>query len=399
MASSSWARGCVCPCPETLSEGFRDELNGYGVKTVQIPGDRGAALDLVGKWRGTCEQGLSLSVVVNRLTDSDSVAPVATARERVTQVDPNLCRRDKDFLGRDVVRQLERGLSDKRTVYVRPVAVDGEAPQPERLGASLARWLHAALAEGRTYRRLTALHPSRELDPLSAKEIVTRSLAPRRSGPGQAPSSLLGDMVRAQSEIRGNVDVFPEHVRVVLNLVDSRSQGLASARVKLDKTMFPPDMWKSVSRCYEPTLPANPDMGLELATTHGESRAEYRGGEFIRFSVRAARPSHVYLFDVNSECQVTVLHPRPDFSGSKLPDSPLAADKPRMLPEGYEIEVRAPYGMDIVVAVASVDRIDLPPDWLQPGVTAVDLGRWLRGLSERGTRGLAETQVTVLTKP
>ena len=70
-----------------------------------------------------------------------------------------------------------------------------------------------------------------------------------------------------------------------------------------------------------------------------------------------------------------------------------------MLPEGYDIEVLPPYGMDIVVAVASVDRVDLPPDWLRPGVTATDLKRWLRRLSERGTRGLAEAQVTVLTEP
>ena len=387
-------KGLRLPLSETLSEGFRNELNGYGVKTVLIPGDRGAVLDLVGKWRGTCEQGLSLSVVVNQLTDSGGVAPVATARERVAQVNPELCRRDIDFLGRDVVRQLERGLRDKRTVYVRPVAVAGEVPQPERLGVHLASWLNAALAQQRNHRRLTALHPAGELDPLPAKEIASRSLAPRRSGPGKAPSSLVGDMVRATSEIRGNVDVFPEHVRVVLNLVDSRSQGLlTNASVELDKTMFPPDMWKSVSRCYEPTLSANPEVGLELATTHGESRVTYRDGELIRFSVRAARPSHVYLFDVNSRsAEVTVLHPRPDFSGSDLPDPPLAADKPRLLPEGYEIEVRAPYGMDIVVAVASVDRVDLPPDWLQPGVTAVDLARWLRGLTERGTRGLAEAQ-------
>ena len=81
-------KGLRLPLSETLSEGFRNELNGYGVKTVLIPGDRGAVLDLIGKWRGTCEQGLSLSVVVNRLTDSGGVAPVATAETRVTQVDP-----------------------------------------------------------------------------------------------------------------------------------------------------------------------------------------------------------------------------------------------------------------------------------------------------------------------
>ena len=391
--------GLRLPLSETLSEAFRDELSGYGVTTVLIPGDNAEILDIKGKWIGSCEHGLLLSVAINQRTDSGGVKRVATARQRVRQVNPELCRRDIDFLGRDVVRQLERGLRDKRTVYVRPVAVAGEVPQPERLGAYLASWLNAALAQGRTHRRLTALHPAGELDPLSAKEIANRSLAPRRSGSGNAPSSLVGDMVRAKSEIRGSVDVFPEYVRVVLNLVDSRSQGLTNARVELDKSMFPPDMWKSVSRCYEPTLPANPDVGLELGTTHGESRVTYRDGELIRFSVRAARPSHVYLFDVNSECQVTVLHPRPDFSGSDLPDPPLAADKPRLLPEGYEIEVLPPYGMDVVVAVASVDRVDLPPDWLQPGVTAVDLKRWLRGLTERGTRDLAEAQVTVLTEP
>lgn len=207
--------------------------------------------------------------------------------------------------------------------------------------------------------------------------------------------------MRADGEVFGRVDVYPEHVRVELHLVDSRSRrGLTSASVELDKsTMFPPDMWKPVSRCYEPTLPANPDLGLELATTHGESRVIYRDGERIRFSVRAARPSHVYLFDVNSECEVTVLHPRPDYSGSDLPDPPLTAGKPRVLPVGYKIEVRPPYGMDIVVAVASADRVDLPSRFRRSGVTATDLKRWLRKVSERGARDLAEAQVTVLTEP
>ena len=392
--------GLRLPLSETLSEGFRDELNGYRVTTVLIPGDDGAVLDLKGKWSGSCEQGLSLSVIVNQHTDSGGVEVVASARERVRQVDPDLCRRDIDFLGRDVVRQLERGLRDKRTIYVRPVAVAGEVPQPERLGAHLASWLNAALAQGRANRRLTALHPDEELDTLPAKTISSRTLAPTPSTPGKTASSLVGDMVRAESELFGRLDVYPEHVRVVLNLVDSRSRRLLnSARVELDKSMLPPDMWKSVSRCYERTLPANPDVGLELATTHGESRVTYRDGERIRFSVRAARPSHVYLFDVNSACEVTVLHPRPDFSESDLPDPPLAAGKPRVLPEGYEIEVVPPYGMEIVVAVGTVDRVDLPADWLRPGVTAADLKRWLRTLSGRGTQGLAEAQVTVLTEP
>ena len=186
--------GLRLPLSETLSEAFRDELSGYGVTTVLIPGDNAEILDIKGKWIGSCEHGLLLSVAINQRTDSGGVKRVATARERVRQVNPELCMRDIDFLGRDVVRQLERGLRDKRTVYVRPVAVAGEAPQPERLGAYLASWLNAALAQGRTHRRLTALHPAGELDPLSAKEIATRPLAPRRSGPGNAPSSLAGDM-------------------------------------------------------------------------------------------------------------------------------------------------------------------------------------------------------------
>ena len=387
------------PMSEFLSKRFRGELSGQGVNVV-LWSAADTIPNLKGNWRVlNGSGGVFLSVEVLELAGSNALRLVVSADGVVERVDPQLLRLDIDFLGRDVVRQLERGLLDKRTVYVRPVAVAGEVPQPERLGVHLASWLNAALAQGRANRRLTALHPDEEVGSLPAKTISSRTLAPTSSASGKTASSLVGDMVRAESELRGNVDVYSESVRVVLNLVDSRSRrSLSSARVELDKSMLPPDMWKSVSRCYEPTLPANPDVGLELATTHGESRVTYRDGERIRFSVRAARPSHVYLFDVNSECEVTVLHPRPDFSGSVLPDPPLAAGKPRVFPEGYDIRVIPPYGMEIVVAVATADRVDVPPGWLRPGVTAADLKRWLRTLSERGTRDLAEAQVTVLTE-
>lgn len=313
-------KGMRLPLSETLSEGFRDALHGYGVTTVLIPGDHGAVLDLKGKWRGTCEQGLSLQVSVNRLTDSDGVVPIATASKQVTQVDPDLCKRDIDFLGRDVVRQLERGLRDKRTVYVRPVSAAGDVPQPERLGEHLASWLESALAQDRANRRLRAIEPAARLGPLPSKELVTRGMKPGRSAPGETAPSVVADMVQAQSELVGMVDVHEEHVRVDLRLVDSRSyEVVRSASAELHRTLLPPDLWKPVSRCYARTLPENPDLGLDLGTDHGERRVTYRDGDRIRFVVRVDRPSHVYLFDINSGCEVVVLYPRPDISGSDVP--------------------------------------------------------------------------------
>ena len=397
--------GLRLPLSETLSAGFRDELNGYGVTTVPISGDDGAVLDLKGKWSGSCEQGLLLSVVVNQRTDSGGVEIVASERERVRQVDPDLCRRDVDFLGRDVVRQLERGLRDKRTVYVRTVAVAGDVPQPERLGAHLASWLNAALAQDRPNRKLTALHPRREIGGLPAKELRSRGMKPTPSVPRKQVSSVVGDVMQAQSVLHGKVDDHLEYIRVTLDLVDSRSSaGLRSASVELDKTLLPPDLWKPVSRCYERTLPENPDIALELGTTHGERRVTYHRGERIRFMVRATRPSHVYLFDVNSRCEVVVLHPRPDIprrdgSGPGRANPLLPAGEPLVLPDGYDIEVTPPYGMDIVVAVATADPVEVPQGWLQQGAAVADLKRWLGTLSERGVQNVAEARVTVLTEP
>lgn len=387
------------PLSEALSEGFRVKLSEHGVRVVSELGNDDAVMDLKGKWRLLSgAQGVHLSVRVIEQTGSGERRQIAAAEGRLEQIAPNLIEPDLEFMGRDVVRQLESPLGGKRTVYVRPPAVSGgDAPQPDRLSAELVDWLKTALADAG--HKLTVVEP-RSLDSLSARTLETRGargLGPARPAPGSPAPSFLGDALQVESELDGRASVHDENVKVRLRVLDNRTREvLVGATADLAKSWLPPGLWRPVQHCYEPTLPENPGFGLKLATTHGERRVTYRDGERIRFLVQVERPSHLYLFVVDSTCRIMVLYPGFDDIANRL--SAGRAVVPRDNDEQV-VEVKPPYGQDIVLALATAEPVDPPRDWLDGHATAADLQRWLRRLSARGAGDMAEAQVTLITEP
>ncbi len=75
--------------------------------------------------------------------------------------------------------------------------------------------------------------------------------------------------------------------------------------------------------------------------------------------IRAHRRSWLYLFNINPDCEVFLLH-----SPGRMRSRPLDAGRPVAIPpaELGPIMVAGPYGREIVFAVATAEPADLPPE-------------------------------------
>ena len=412
------------PLSVLLREKFVSALATRGVRVV-LPGvDEDEVMVLHGLWSVERDSGsIHLEMKVTELAGSSpQVVVTAKGDMPIESIDTSYLEPDLESWGRYVVRELEGGVRDhdRRTVYVRPVSIEGVA-QPWRLGAYLAGWIGQALAESRLF---TAIDAGAALRGISVKEVKTRGIRPEAktapeaatssesqtvdltqadnatatSGEASSSGSLTGDLVQADNELVGEAFDFGERIEVRLRVWDRKQLQVTAASVYLDKAFLPPGMLSEpVHACYNSDLPQSPGFGLEITTTKGEGLVTYLDGELIRFVVRAGRASWLHLFNIDSSCKITLLYPQPG-----TPNESLAAGVPVVLPDEklpYELKVRAPYGKDIVLAVAAGEPIDLPPALTAGGAGVPALRAWLRALHAHNPDGYAEMQVVVITAP
>lgn len=421
---SEMVTGRSLPLSVLLREKFVSTLATRGVNVV-LPGvDEDEVMVLQGQWSIERDSGsIHLLMKVTELAGSGpEVVAAAKGDVPAASIDKSYLEPDLESWGRYVVRVLENGVRDhhRRTVYVRPVFIEGVA-QPERLGVYLAGWLEQALAESRLF---TPVDAGAALGGISVQEVKSRGIRPEAKTAPEAETStaletadltqadgvtaaragasssgsLTRDLVQADSELIGKAFDFGEHIEVRLHVRGKEKRQVTAAGVDLDKAFLPPGMLSEpVGGCYEPGLREHPGSGLELTTTRGEGLVTYYEGELIRFVVRADRVSWLHLFDIDSSCEVTLLYPLPG-----APNESLAAGVPIVLPDEklpYELKARAPYGKDTVLAVAAEERIYLPEELAIGGAGIPALRAWLRALHARNPSGYVETQVIVITAP
>ena len=421
---SEMITGRSLPLSVLLREKFVPALASRGVRVV-LPGvDEDEVMVLQGQWSVERDSGSIhfLMKVTELAADGPQVVAAAKGDVPAESIDTSYLEPDLESRGRYVVRVLESGVRvpHRRTVYVRPVAVEGVA-QPARLGAYLAGWLEQALAESRLFTpvdagatlggisvgevRTRGIRPaakaSREAAASSQAQAVDLAQAPGTATPGadaSTPGSLTRDLVAADSELIGEAFDFGAHIEVRLHVRGGEMRQVTAASVDLDKAFLPPAMLNEPARaCRDPSLPENPSFDLELTTTKGEGLVTYHDGELIRLVVRPSRASWLHVFDIDSGCEVTLLYPLPG-----TPNESLAAGVPVVLPDEklpYVLRVGEPYGKDTILAVAAAHRIDLPEELIAGGAGISALNAWLRALRAHNPDGYAEARAIVVTAP
>ena len=81
----------------------------------------------------------------------------------------------------------------------------------------------------------------------------------------------------------------------------------------------------------------------------------YRVGESVTITLGADRDTYVYLFNVRADGTVALFFPNPHDT-----DHRLQANEPRVVPgAGYTLDLEGPTGLDKVIAIASLEQLDL----------------------------------------
>ena len=140
------------PLSEFLSRQFQAKLLAHGVTPVEPGGseDEDRMMVLHGRWR-LLDDGLHLTAHVREPIVDGSGTVASAPPAPVRDFDESLLALDLDFLGRDMVRQLEGGIRDgrRRTIRVGEFTVEGEGVgDTERVQRYLmARWLRPAFRD------------------------------------------------------------------------------------------------------------------------------------------------------------------------------------------------------------------------------------------------------------
>lgn len=374
--------------------------------TVLAPGpDLQDCVHLRGSWLRE-KKDLSLNLEAFRMGEKGiEVIGASSGRIPSADIDPKDLLTDRESWARYLLRRLEAGHGSARSlsIHVRPLMTSGSQLDPE-LGRYLVEWLYAALVESSTLRPLDQQTAMRGI-PIS--ELRTRGIAPKAKS--TETTSLTGDLLKTDGELRGEVwaQSDKETLELRLRVVDRAGRQLADASVDIPRAYFPPELLKPV------TAPeASPQEGLsrkrlvaEISTTRGETRPLYRKGERIAFLVRVNRPSYLYLFNLDSAGNATLLYSvdaggRPSLSGAcgRLLD----ADVPLVIPEdgcSVDLIVQEPFGTDTVWAIATEGPLPLPANLSGEWTRTESLVARIRQLALAGEGGYAECKLRVITRP
>ena len=387
---------------------------------VFLPGGEYPKYKLIGQWTKS-GKNLSLSFnVIEFLDKYEQVAAAATENVLLDKIDKNLLKIDIDSMARYLVAKLDKNLNSKshkleeKTVHLRPFTIRGQEGTAE-LGRYLSEMLRPALAQSQNFHPLDPAVRLKKIDTKTLRERSTtknaRGIRPKlkeESIETAEPMSLTGDILKAQTELLGSVDFFPDHLEIRSHINNDEGRQISAASMEMPRNLVPASLFHSPTVQKPPKHPeatskpvpsglSNNGLLVEIATTHGEGKTVYHKDEEIRFLVRVNRPAYVYIFNLDTEDQGTLLYPVGGINPKRLESGILLILPDDGLP--YDLIVGPPYGTDIVWAVAVEKKLKFPAslegDWSDTEVLRSRLRK--QGFAKND--GYAESEVVVITKP
>lgn len=168
--------------------------------------------------------------------------------------------------------------------------------------------------------------------------------------------------VNANSVLEG--DYFEGHESVTVNLYLKRLDGtmLNSSTVEIKKSLISSDLQNNTAKMLADLADAPKEkehFSVKISTTKGGDYPVYYKGEKIKFYIQVAAPLYVYIYDINSKGQISLLFPYQRGSGQgKLTPGTLYVIPSEN--DDFEFEVEPPFGMDAVKLFASSTMLPIP---------------------------------------
>lgn len=166
----------------------------------------------------------------------------------------------------------------------------------------------------------------------------------------------------ADTVLEGDYFVNGETVMVNLILKDLSGRVSSTASVDIDRAMIHSRMDNPVAASLAEMADKQEETGndvVKISSTRGSSAPVYHDGEKLFFWIQAKKPLYLYLYDITSKGQVTLLYPYTD-NTSGLPSSPKALQAIPDERDDFEFKAIPPYGMDIVKVFASPVQLPVP---------------------------------------
>ena len=166
----------------------------------------------------------------------------------------------------------------------------------------------------------------------------------------------------ADTVFEGEYFIMPSTVTINCYLKDLNGRILSSSSIDIDRNMIPDRLnnqeAEKISELVD-TVSEQGDFNVRISTTKGGDSPVYYRGENIKFHMQVASPLYVYLYDINSKNEVTLLYPykrnmmQQKLKSGELYKIPADTDK-------FDFKVVPPYGIDGIKIFASDKELPIP---------------------------------------
>ena len=166
----------------------------------------------------------------------------------------------------------------------------------------------------------------------------------------------------ANAVLEGKYFVEGENVAVNLYLKGLDGKVLNSAAVDIKRSLIKTNLENNEAKILTDMADVSNEPGgykVKISTTKGGDYPVYHEGEKIKFLIQLTTPFYVYVYDISSKGDVSLLYPyEKNLVQEKLMPGRLytiPADK-----DNFELEVESPFGMDAVKIFASSVELPIP---------------------------------------
>ena len=168
--------------------------------------------------------------------------------------------------------------------------------------------------------------------------------------------------VDANSVLEGQYFVAGKNVTVSLYLKDLGGKILNSSTVDINRPLISASLENNEAKILTDLADVSSEREgsvVKISTAKGGDYPVYYEGEKIKFHIQVAAPLFVYIYDINSKGEVTLLYPYETHRAQqKLMPGGLYTIPSET--DNFELEVEPPFGIDAVKMLASPVKLPIP---------------------------------------
>jgi len=288
-----------------------------------------------------------------------------------------------------LVQKLEESIKTSQDIYINPLTLFVLGEQKEHVDV-FDSVLRDALAKSS---RLKPLSPVMKLGSVSLVSLRQRA----RRDMSKKGMTLIADLLKADSELKGKVRINEEQVNVEITLTNNRAELIANTTVEFPKSVLAKEILTQADAAH----PINPpisqgELKVEISTSHGVHHVIYEKEQNLRLFIRTNQSAYIYVFVSDVNKHVTLLYPESLDAKKEVKASELF-----ILPEDglpYQLPVQEPFGPTTLWVVAFTKPPKWPTERDDDTLFQIDtLRQHVRGLGKATSNGYAEAEIVAET--